>query len=142
MAKIQAVQQDYKRAFQKYLHTYSNWDNKGSDISKRLVLVYCVECGLKYKLMESLKIHKIQDAQEEIAEVLSSHDLQNLLKRLKITGEYVFPHIQTAHNDIVTLKTYHQICRYAIRPIKAHEQLIQKYDEQLDSIVSWLKEQV
>lgn len=92
--------------------------------------------------MESLKIHKIQDAQEEIAEVLSSHDLQNLLKRLKITGEYVFPHIQTAHNDIVTLKTYYQICRYAIRPIKAHEQLIQKYDEQLDSIVSWLKEQV
>ena len=62
MAKIQAVQQDYKRAFQKHLHAYSNWDNKGSDISKRLVLVYCVECGLKYKLMESLKIHKYKDA--------------------------------------------------------------------------------
>ena len=140
--QIQAVQQDYKRAFQKHLHAYSNWNKTGSDISRRLILIYCVECGLKCALMKSLQIQKVPEAQEEIAHDLASHDLQKLIKHLKIAGGYSFPHIQTIHGDVVTLTTYHQLCRYAIRPTKAHESYIQKYDEQLAEIADWLKEQV
>lgn len=139
---IQAVQQDYKKAFQKHFHAYSHWDKTGSDISKRLILIYCVECGLKCALMQSLQIQKVRDAREEIANALSSHDLQKLIKQLNIAGAYAFPHIQTIHGDVVTLATYHQLCRYSIRPIKAHEPYIQKYDNQLVDIAGWLKERV
>lgn len=139
---IQADQKDFKQAFQKHLHTYSNWDNTGSDISKRLVLIYCVECGLKYKLMQEKRIYRVQDAQQDLQDDLNSHDFQKLIKRLNYLGSYSFPQIETVHGDKVIPVTYHQLCRYAISPIKAHENYIQKYDEQLADIASWLKEKV
>ena len=44
--RLQADQRYYKNAFKKHFHAYSNWQATGSDPSKRLILVYCVECGL------------------------------------------------------------------------------------------------
>lgn len=142
MAAIQAVQQDYKRAFQKHLHAYINWDKTGSDISKHLVLIYCVECGLKYMLMREEKIYRTKDARLDLQDDLKSHDFHRLLKRLKAAGAYSFPQIQTVHGDFVNPTTYHQLCRYSIPPIKEHQQYIQQYDIQLANIADWLREQV
>jgi len=139
---IQAAQQDYKRAFQRHLHAYSNWDKTGSDISKRLILVYCVECGLKYAVMQKIHIQNMKDAQPDLEDELRSHDLQKLMKRLKIAGNYFFPQIRTVHGDTITVATYHQFCRYSIPPFKGEEIHIKTYDDQLENIANWLKERV
>ncbi len=47
---LRADQRDYKNAFKKHYHAYSNWQGTGSNLSRRLILAYCVECGLKYNL--------------------------------------------------------------------------------------------
>ena len=52
--RLQADQRDYKNAFKKHYHAFSNWQATGSNPSKRLILVYCVECGLKYEVMKTL----------------------------------------------------------------------------------------
>lgn len=59
--RLQADQSYYKNAFKKHFHAYSNWQATGSDPSKRLILVYCVECGLKYEVMKKERLVKITD---------------------------------------------------------------------------------
>lgn len=49
---LRADQRDYKNAFKKHYHAYSNWQGTGSNLSRRLILAYCVECGLKYEVMK------------------------------------------------------------------------------------------
>lgn len=139
---IEAVQLDYKRAFEKHYHAYQNWDKAGSDISKYLILTYCVECGLKYMLMKEKRLQRANEAQPDIEADLRSHDFHKLLKRLRYAGCYTFPPIRTVHNDIVTPPTYHQLCRYFVRPTKDHQQYVQQYNGQLVDIAKWLKEQV
>ncbi len=71
---LRADQRDYKDAFQKHLHAYTNWEANGSSASKRLILAYCVECGLKYVIMKQEKIFRTSEAQKDVSEALKSHD--------------------------------------------------------------------
>ena len=55
MAKLRADKRNYKKAFTVHANSYDNW-NIGSPYSRRLLLCYCVECGLKCLIMENDKI--------------------------------------------------------------------------------------
>lgn len=139
---IRADRRDYKNAFIKHFHAYSNWQNVGSDISKRLILIYCVECGLKYLIMVNKRIFKVAEAQPDIKEELGSHDFRRLLRCLNQAGIYTFQTIETKHGDCIRPDTYHQLCRYSICPIEDHKVRILQNDAQLLKIVEWIREQV
>lgn len=139
---ICADQRDFRDAFKKHYSTYKQYTGAGSSISRRLLLIYCVECGLKYMLMKKEKIFRIADAQDSIQKFLYSHDIHRLLKVLHEAGPYSFPPIRTVHKDVVRVDTYHQLCRYAVRVSEADQGLIQRYDEQLREIADWLGERV
>ena len=51
---IEADRNDYRRGYRKHYQAYK-FLSKTNDcsISRRLLLVYCVECGLKYRLLKS-----------------------------------------------------------------------------------------
>lgn len=139
---LQADQRDYKIAFQKHLHAYTNWKDTGSIPSKRLILAYCVECGLKYVIMKQENIFRTSDAQDDIAKELSSHNYRKLLKRLNQIGIYAFPAIKTNHNDDVHPETYHEFCRYCIKPGDKYVEAVQQYDKTFEEIVEWIKERI
>lgn len=137
MAKIQANRKNYKGAYIKHAYTYEKLQD-GSDITKRLILCYCVECGLKYLIMEDRKIMKISQADEEIYNILGSHDFRVLLKAIKKAGTYQFKNFQTEYGDIVNAENYHQLCRYCIDAKNISN--INEYDKTLNKIAEWLKE--
>lgn len=139
---ICADQQDYKNAFKKHLHAYTNWGVTGSGTSRRLILIYCVECGLKSLLMKQQRIYRVADAQPHIVNEFYSHDFYRLLKSLNQAGIYSFPPISTIHGDRVRPDTYHQLCRYSVRIAENHQGLVNQYDGQLEKIAEWLREQV
>lgn len=139
---LEATKREYKSAFTKHYHAYTNWGNAGSDNSKRLILVYCVECGLKYLLMDKVKVNKVSEAEESIQEYFRSHDFYLLLQKLNNAGGYRFGDIHTQNGEVVRPKTYHQLCRYVILTNKADIPTILSYDNQLKSISEWLYEQV
>jgi len=142
MAGLRADQRNYKNAFHQHFHAYKNWLDKDSEISRRLLLVYCVECGLKYLVMRTLKIQKVDQAQEEIRQELGSHDFLKLLIRLKQAGPYNFRPFFTEYGAEVRPCTYHQICRYCIRPRAEDQERIKEYDKQLEDIAAWISEKV
>ena len=73
MAKLRADKRNYKKAFTVHANSYDNW-NIGSPYSRRLLLCYCVECGLKCLIMENDNIYTISQADDETAKILGSHD--------------------------------------------------------------------
>ena len=137
MSRIQADRKNFKGAYKKHFYSYERLRD-GSDITKRLILCYCVECGLKYLIMENRKIANISQADEEISKVLGSHDFKALLKEVKRAGIYQFKNFQTEHGDTVNAENYHQLCRYCInaKDIKC----INEYEITLNKIAEWLKE--
>lgn len=51
---IEADRNDYRRGYRKHYQAYKFLSkNNDCSISRRLLLVYCVECGLKYRLLKS-----------------------------------------------------------------------------------------
>lgn len=138
---IRADQCDYKRGFQKHYHTYLNWVPQSSEVSRQLVLVYCVECGLKFLIMKNNNIYRVSDAQENLATMLYSHDFELLLREGRIGG-YKFPQIETVYGDIVMPKTYHQLCRYSVSTKQDNVQHQRAYESQLKQIADLLSERI
>ena len=139
---LRADRRDYKNAFTKHLSAYSNWQATGSKNSKRLILAYCVECGLKCAVMKQEHLYQIDDAQDDVKAELGSHDLRKLLKRLKLAGEFSFPAIKTSHGESVDSGTYHQLCRYCIPTESKYIGAIQQFDSTLEEIAKWIEEHV
>lgn len=55
-----------------------------------MILCYCVECGLKCLVMKNNKLYKVETANEEIKNVLGTHDIRVLLNEVKQAGRYSF----------------------------------------------------
>lgn len=139
---LRADQRDYKQAFTKHLHAYNNWGSTGSESSKRLILAYCVECGLKCAIMKQERLNMVSEAQKPISDALGSHDFRKMLKILNQIGSYSFPIIKTSHHENVEPKNYHEFCRYCIKPEDRSVSDIQRYDEILKEIAEWIKEHI
>ena len=76
---LSANKRNYKKAFTTHANSYDKL-NIGSDYSRRLLLCYCVECGLKCLIMQTDNINTVSQANEETAKVLHSHDFRTLAK--------------------------------------------------------------
>lgn len=139
---LRADQRDYRQAFKKHLHAYSNWSATGSTSSKRLILAYCVECGLKCAIMKQENLFQTSQAQQDLSEVLRSHDFRKLLKQLKQIGTYSFPPIKTDYHENVHPGNYHEFCRYCIKPEDTYMGAIQQYDNTLEKIAKWIEEHI
>lgn len=137
MARLQASRKNYRGAYQKHAYTYAHLQD-ASDLTKRMILCYCVECGLKYLIMEDRKIAKTAQADAECASILASHDFRVLLKALRQAGRYSFADFRTEYGDCVNSENYHQLCRYNIEAKAMGD--IREYDSTLKKIEQWLRE--
>ena len=138
---VQADQRDFKKSFTKHYHTYLHWPEQASDNSRQLILVYCVESGLKCFLMKTLHLSRVSDAQDKIIKILTSHDLESLLKENHIGGHH-FPLIKTIHGDVVPIKRFHELCRYCVPVAKDHLRLPELCENHLKAIASLLSERI
>ena len=141
MAKIRADQKNYKKAFEKHLNSYLNGENV-SDPSKRLLLAYCVECGLKYRIMEKNRIQRVSQANIELSEVLGTHDMKRMLTELGMAGTYRFKNFTTEYGDNITTENYHQMCRYAIEPKEESFGKVKEFELVLRDIAERLSQEV
>lgn len=142
MAALRADRKEYTDAFHKHQHAYLNWKATGSDSSKRLILAYCVECGLKSAIMQQQKIFCVSDAQEEVKNDLGSHDYRRLLKRLNQAAAFSFPVITTKYHQSVSPERFHELCRYCIPVQQDDSGKLQQFEQVLNDIMNWLKEQI
>ncbi len=144
MDMILADKKDYKHGYQKHLAAYRYLNISNNTILSRcLLLVYSVECGLKCLLLKKWR----EDSPKEILAnkndtrypIIKSHNLQDLLKELGQT-RFRFPQIRTVHKDVVSSAEYHQLCRYGIK-VKETDKIGQ-YEQVLNDIIEWIGEEI
>ena len=81
MAKLRADKRNYKKAFTTHANSYDNW-NIGSPNSQRLLLCYCVECGLKCLIMQNDNIYTIPRQTKTQRKLLVHTILELYLRKL------------------------------------------------------------
>ena len=140
-----ADKRDYRKGYEKHYELYKKLKRNNSDVnSRRLLLVYCVECGLKYMLLDRWHEDdpkKIFDsADEKKKDVLKSHNLEKMIKALGQEGNFKFPQIKTVHKDQAVSETYHQLYRYCIRTQENEQDNEEKMEQSLHNIACWIKE--
>lgn len=141
MAKLTANRKNYEKAFRKHVYVYENWNNQSKE-SHRLLLCYCVECGLKYLIMYNNRLNKMEQANDELSKVLGSHDLKKLLKEVRRAGVYKFENFVTEYGESVRPSDYHQLCRYCILPKRECVDKLEQFNSTLEEIKDWLKEEI
>lgn len=116
MMMLEVSRRDFTKAYRKHYESYKATQNKGvADISRGLLLVYAVECGLKSYVMKMYSIEKWSELNINLRNTLESfepHNIQQLMNIAKITS-FDFPSFKTRYGDTVNANTYHQFCRYA-----------------------------
>lgn len=142
---ILADRRDYKRGYKKHYYTYC-FSQNGSVLSKRLMLVYSVECGLKYKLLEKWKINSSGEIREILKDknhpkhnILGTHNLRRLIKELGQEGQFNFPRIKTSHKDNVSVGEYHQMLRYGIEADDRDTEKEKQCEAVLQQIAAWIQ---
>ena len=144
---ILADKNDYKKGYQKHYYTYQFLSSQnGATMSKRLLLVYSVECGLKYKLLEEWDIRSSNEIREILKDknhprhnILGTHNLRKIIKELGQEGQFRFPQIRTSHKDNISVEEYHQMQRYGIKVDDRDTEKDDKYEEVLQKIAAWIQ---
>lgn len=141
-----ADKRDYKNAYKKHYVAY-NLLKKSNDsiISRCLLLIYSVECGLKCLLLvkwrENSPKRILEDKNDVRNKVIKTHNLQTILKELG-KSDYRFPKMSTQHGDSVNSETYHQLCRYGIKLQDRDINKAELYEKELLKVISWIEEEI
>lgn len=140
-----ADKRDYRNGYKKHYGLYKRLYKENADInSRRLLLAYSVECGLKYMLLD--KWHEenpkniLEGADEKKKTILKSHNLEKILKELGQQGNFKFVQLKTIHKDYVSSESYHQLYRYCIRIQEEDQSKEMNMEETLKNIACWIEE--
>lgn len=140
-----ADKRDYRKGYEKHYQSYKRLKGENADIcSRRLLLVYSVECGLKYKLLDKWNEENpqriLEGTDDKKIKILKSHNLERILKELGQQGNFKFPRLKTVHRDIVDAESYHQFYRYCINTHENQSDKEGKVEDLLNNIACWIKE--
>lgn len=140
-----ADKKDYRRGYKKHYQLYKRLNGENSDInSRRLLLLYSVECGLKYMLLnrwnEETPKNIFNSNDDRKKDILKSHNLEKMLKELGQQGNFKFPQLETVHKDLVVSETYHQLYRYCIRTQEKQQDKEKNIEETLNHVACWIEE--
>jgi hypothetical protein len=141
MAQTPASQQELKNSFKKHYHVYNTIDTSFHPMTRRLLLFYVVESGLKCYLLK--KIHKNRTdelySHREYMELKEhGHDLRRLVKLAGIGGQgaYQLKRLVRSNEQTVEPEQFHQLWRYGIKTKTSESE--EQAETVLQNIVAWL----
>lgn len=145
MARVPAKRKDLKNSFKKHYNVYKTIkDASCHPMSKRMLLFYAVESGLKCLLLDQIHKNTTLDLQEYHGfDFLKKHghDINKLLKLVKIgdSKQYMLTSIPVPRSwppRTIEPEELHQIWRYGIEMGITEQE--KQAEEKLRNIAAWL----
>lgn len=140
---LNTSEKDFMRSYVALYKMYNTLkDSEIADKFKRsMILVYCVECGLKYVLMkEEYKVSMYCDIDKKDRRRYG-HNIREILNDIPDSIKVNFRDFHTNYHDVVNIKNYHEVCRYSISLMK-NDTMFATYEENLLKIAEWIKEKL
>lgn len=144
---LMADKRDYRMGYKKHYELYKRLREDNSAVnSRRLLLIYSVECGLKYMLLSKWREENmkriLEGKDERKRDIITSHNMQRILKELGQLGVFKFPQLETVHKNHVVSETYHQIYRYCIRIQDKGKIKEEELEVTLKNVACWIEERM
>ena len=142
MKGLKADRTEYRKAYFRNYDACGALKDTTNLYARRLMLCYCIECGLKYLILFTKKAFDAEELCEKDQLKMTSHSPEVLLKVLGKQGLFEFQQYKTIHGQTVDSGNYHQCCRYAIKTGKTEGQKEKKLVDELEKIAEWLKGEI
>lgn len=130
-------QDSYRRHYKMYMET------NGNEKTRRLILFYSVECGLKSLLMKNFG----NNTYEEFVECcggekreLSGHNISAMIKELNPQNDYCLKSLHLKRGGLVPPKQFNELWRYGVA--LADEGAEEKAEKTLIRIADWIHTQL
>ena len=147
MARIPATRKELKDSFKQHYLVYQKIceNNIHTPLTRRLILFYSVECGLKYYLLDKIiKKNTTQDLENHREyNNPDGHDIRNLIKFARL-GDHANFQLNSYNSQKtrrrIEPKELHQIWRYGIEIDDSDYE--NKSEKTLQNVAVWLKERI
>ena len=147
MKRIPASTKQLKTAFKKHYFVYKNiCDNTNFEpITKRLILFYSVESGLKYFLLNKIgknTTDAFRDHPEYGFLIDHGHDLKKMIEIAQIgnTINFQLKHTFSLRGGKIEPEQFHQIWRYGIEVKNSEDEA--KSEDVLKNVANWLEQRI
>lgn len=141
---IAVSRRELKSAFGTHYSIYQTIDtSKGKSNSRRLILFYAIECGLKALLLDEVKGHNTSvffnhARYKEKLNGKKGHNIQYILQELRY-GPVQLPSIECKRGEKAKPEEYNQVWRYGIN---AQEEEQAKIEHELQKVATWIRERI
>jgi hypothetical protein len=134
VSQLCATKNNLKRAFQKHYELYNSLQPNHHQITRRLVLFYAVETGLKYHLLGIIRKSNTDELQMRYNNI--GHNIKRMLQEAQCGGRFKLSEFQTERSQRVDSGKFHQMWRYGIKAQKPDDE--NKAENELKKIAEWL----
>lgn len=136
-SRINITRREFQDSYRRHYKMYK--ETTGNEKSRRLLLFYSVECGLKSLLMKDLG----KNTSEEFVKCcgsekkeLTGHDIRAMLKKLNPHNSYCLRNIHLKRGGYVSPDKFNELWRYGAALEDKDEE--EKAEKTLMKIAEWI----
>lgn len=134
--KINVTRREFQDSYRRHYKLYQSTDV--SDKTRRLVLFYSVECGLKSLLMKEKGKNTYEEFESCSDRSVTGHDIKAMLKEVNPRNEFVLKNISLEKGGgSVPPKKFNELWRYGAAVADAEEE--EKAEKILAKIAEWIQ---
>lgn len=140
--KLNTTRKEFQDSYTEHYKLYKNTDSNLSPKTRRLILFYAVECGLKSLLLKQIGCDTYNDlvvyCSTNPDKKVAGHDIKALIKEVNPRNEYVLKDIHLHDgNRTVRPRQFNELWRYG--PAVANPEEEENAEKVLGKIAEWIK---
>lgn len=137
--RINVTRREFQDSYRSHYKHYKN-SSEGSDKSRRLILFYAVECGLKGLIMKSIGKNTYEELElycsNNCKKELAGHNIKAMLKEVNPRNEFVLKNITLKSGSSVQPAKFNELWRYGAAIENTEEE--EKAEKTLAKIAEWI----
>ena len=134
--KLNVTQKEFKDSFRMHYHLYN--PSCGSEKTRRLILFYSVECGLKYLILKNSGKNSYEEYCASGQGSWKGHNVKDMIKEVNPRNDFVLRDIQLKHGGgSVHPSRFNELWRYGVETADPKEE--EKAERTLVKVAEWLK---
>lgn len=137
--RINVTRREFQVSYRNHYLLYKTVGPSVSPKSRRLLLFYSVECGLKSLIMKNIGKNTYEELRmysEEQGKHIHGHDLKTMMQEIGIEHKYPLKRICLAKEGQCAPERYNELWRYGAGVEDAEEEV--KAEKILEKVAEWI----
>ena len=137
--RLNVTRKEFQDSYRRHYKLYKN--THGNSKTRRLVLFYSVECGLKSLIMKTSGNNTYEQlvnyCEINQKKELKGHNIKEMLKEVNPRNEYILKNIRLKYGGAsVSPKKFNELWRYGVETENAEEE--ERVESTLVKIAEWI----